>query len=87
MTVLTVVTDTVKIFLLCQDIKYNKLRNKKVTTSVHRQGLQVPTDFSVYMEKKIPPPPPPNYKTVSLIHMLAGGRSEICEGFNNRCYY
>lgn len=54
MTVLTVVTDTVKIFLLFQDIKYNKLRNKKMTTSVHRQCLWVPIHFSVYMKKKNP---------------------------------
>lgn len=51
MSVLTVVTDTVKIFLLCQDIKYNKLKNKKMTTSVHRQCLWVPTHFSVYTQK------------------------------------
>jgi len=51
MTILTVVTDTVKIFLLCQDIKYNKLRNKKMTTFVQRQCLWVPTQFSVHRKK------------------------------------
>lgn len=48
MTVLTVVTDTVKIFVLCQDIKYNKL-GKTETTSVHQQSLVVSTHSSKYM--------------------------------------
>lgn len=48
MTVLTVVTDTVKIFVLRQDIKY-KL-GKTETTSVHQQSLVVSTHLSKYMK-------------------------------------
>lgn len=75
MTLLTVVTDTVKIFLLCQDIKYNKLRNKSdVCPSARSLSAN---SFECIHEKQHSKE---NYKTVSLIFMLVGARSESGEG-------